>query len=69
MIDSIQSTRKEKDQMNQDIKDLAKEKNVKLWQVADKLGIADTTFCRKLRHELSHDEKERIKAIINEFQK
>ena len=55
--------------MNKDIKNLAKEKNVKLWQIAEKLNITDSTFSRKLRHELSHDEKERIKAIVNELQK
>ena len=54
---------------NKDIKELAKKKNVKLWQVAEKLNMTDSSFSRKLRHELSPNEKERIKSIINELQK
>ena len=44
---------------NQDIRRAAAGAGVKLWQVAEALGIADTTFCRKLRHELPQEEKER----------
>lgn len=52
---------------NQDIKKAAKIAGVKLWQIADKLGIADFTFSRKLRYELPQDEKERILSIIEEL--
>lgn len=45
---------------NQMIRDFAKERGLKLWQVADACGIADSTFCRQLRHELPKDEQERI---------
>ena len=38
--------------MNQKIKEYAKEKGVKLWQVADELRIADGQLSRKLRYEL-----------------
>ena len=38
--------------MNEDIKAYAKIHKVKLWQVADALGITDTQFSRKLRYEL-----------------
>ncbi len=37
--------------MNQRIKEYAKEKGVKLWQVADELKIADGQLSRKLRYE------------------
>ena len=38
-----------------------------LWQIADKLGIADTTFSRKLREELPEEEKTKIRSIIKEL--
>ena len=40
---------------------------VKLWQVAEALGIADTSLSRKMRKELPPDEKERIVRIIREL--
>lgn len=52
---------------NKEIRDYANAKNVKLWQIAAKLGINDGNFSRKLRFELSEDEKEKIKVIINEI--
>ena len=42
---------------------------VKLWWIADKLGIADTGLSKKLRHELPDEEKEKIRAIIAELAK
>lgn len=53
--------------VNNEIKANAKEKGVLLWELADKLGIADTTLSRKLRRELSPDEKQRIFSIIDEI--
>lgn len=53
--------------MNQDIRMAATRAGVRLWQVADALGIADSTFCRKLRKELPEEEKERIFHIIEEL--
>lgn len=40
---------------------------LKLWQVADKIGITDSSFSRKLRRELPDDEKQRIRTIIVEL--
>lgn len=54
---------------NQEIRTLAKESSVRLWQVAEALGVADTTFCRKLRKELPPDEKGKILSIIAELAK
>lgn len=51
--------------MNQRIKEYAKEKGVKLWQVADELKIADGQLSRKLRYELSEAETEQIIKIID----
>lgn len=52
---------------NMDIKCRAKEKSVHLWEIADKLGIIDSNFSRKLRKELPAVEKKRIFSIIDEI--
>ena len=49
---------------NTDIRDMAAASNVLLWQIADRLKITDATFSRKLRKELSTEEKADIFAII-----
>ena len=54
---------------NQEIRNMAKTAGVRLWEVADAIGIADTTFCRKLRKELPADEKEKILSVIAELAK
>lgn len=54
---------------NKDLRDYAKSKAVKLWEIADKLSICEMTMTRKLRYELSADETERIKNIIDEIAK
>ena len=52
---------------NQEIRQAATAAGVKLWQIAEALGIADCNFSRKLRKELSQDEKEKIFFIIREL--
>lgn len=52
---------------NMDIKSRAKNKGVYLWEVADKLGVIDCNFSRKLRKELPQDEKEMIFNIIDQI--
>ena len=52
---------------NTDIREAAKTAGIRLWQIADKLGITDGNFSRKLRKELSADEKQKIIAIISEL--
>lgn len=49
---------------NQDIRRTAARSGVKLWQIAEVLGIADCNFSRKLRKELPQEEKDNILAII-----
>lgn len=53
--------------MNSMIRDYARLKKVKLWQVAEKLGLHDSNFSRKLRHELSEEETEQIIKIIDDL--
>lgn len=52
---------------NTDIRSEIKTAGLYLWQIADALGINDGNFSRKLRHELSDEEKTRIRAIIAEL--
>lgn len=54
---------------NQEIRETAKRNGVPFWQIADKLGINDGNFSRKLRFELNEDEKNRILSIITELAK
>ncbi len=54
---------------NQDIRRAAAGAGVKLWQVAEALGIADCSFSRKLRKELPQDQKAKILDIIQQLAK
>lgn len=51
------------------IRQYALEKGVKLWEIAQSLDIADSSFSRKLRFELPLTEKTKILAIIDEIAK
>lgn len=50
-----------------EIKQLIKEAGLKCWQIAERLGITDGNFSRRLRKPFSSEEVERIKAIIAEL--
>ena len=52
---------------NVEIRNSAKEKGVKLWRVAEALGMADSAFSRKLRHELEEEEKNRVLSAIEQL--
>ena len=54
---------------NKDIRETAAANKIKLWQIADRLGISDGNFSRKLRKELPPEDKERILQIIGELAK
>ncbi len=53
---------------NVDIREMAEKSNVKLWRIADYLGITDGNFSRKLRKELPEAEKQKIFQIIKELE-
>ncbi|MGN1194467.1 MAG: hypothetical protein ACI4SB_03195 [Acutalibacteraceae bacterium] len=52
---------------NIDIRVKATESGVKMWQLAERLGMHECTFSRKLRHELPEEEKNKILALIDEI--
>ncbi|MBR5338082.1 MAG: hypothetical protein IK152_08875 [Lachnospiraceae bacterium] len=51
--------------MNEDIRAYAKVKKVKLWQIADALGISDAQLSRKMRYELDVSSKREIMEHID----
>lgn len=52
---------------NLDVRRAAAGNGVRLWQIADALGIADCNLSRKLRKELPDEEKKAIFAIIQDL--
>ena len=49
------------------IRDVARAHGVRLWEIADRLGMNDGNFSRKLRHDLPSEEEERILSIIRDI--
>lgn len=52
---------------NMAIRKTAKEKGVCLWEIAKVLGIGEATMTRKMRAELTDDEKKELLAIIEKL--
>ena len=52
---------------NKQIRDAAKHAGIHLWQVADRYGVNDGNFSRKLRKELPASERDKILEIIAEL--
>lgn len=52
---------------NQDIRLEVAGNGLKLWQIAEGLGITDSSFSRRLRKELPESEKEKIRIIIEQL--
>jgi len=52
---------------NESLKNFIRGNGITLWEVAEKIGITDSSFSRKLRHELSEEEAEKIRASVLEL--
>ena len=52
---------------NAEIRKAAKRAGVCLWQIAERVGVNDGNFSRKLRRELPAQERDKILEIINEL--
>lgn len=50
---------------NKEIKSTAKQRGVHLYEVAQRMGMNDSAFSRKLRQELVPEEKQKIMDIID----
>lgn len=42
---------------------------IKHWQLANELGISETTLSRKLRYELPEDQKAKMLSVIEKMSK
>lgn len=49
---------------NNEIRDEAKHNGIKLWELAGEIGVADTTFSRWLRVELTEQRKENVRSAM-----
>ena len=54
---------------NLDIRAAAVSHGVRLWRIAEELGIADASVSRKLRKELREEEKEQMMTLIERLSK
>lgn len=52
---------------NSAVRDEARRCGVRLWQIAERLGINDGNFSRRLRRELPEEEQQRIILIIHDI--
>ena len=52
---------------NEAIKIYAIQKNVPFWQIAESIGIHESTFSRKLRHDLPPEDQSKIRSIIDDL--
>lgn len=53
--------------INFDIKIKAMEKDIRLYEIAQKLGISESAFNRRMRKELSSADRERFLRAIEEI--
>lgn len=54
---------------NMEIREKARVRGVRLWQIADALGMQESQFSKKLRKELVEDEQSKILDIIDDLAK
>lgn len=54
---------------NMKIREKARNSRVRLWQIADALGMQESLFSKKLRKELTEEEQEKILSIIDDLAK
>ena len=52
---------------NIEIRHEAEKNGLKLWEVAEALGITDSTFSRKLRRELPSEQRDHILRMIGKI--
>ena len=49
---------------NSDIRSECRKHNVKLWELAEWIGVSESTMTRKLRQELPSEQKDHILSMI-----
>lgn len=56
------------EKQNREIRERMQKANLAHWQVADVVGIGETTLCRWLRHKLTAEQEKRIMDAIDEIE-
>lgn len=52
---------------NQNVREYAKKKGVRLWQIASQIGISEPTITRWMRVDLSSEKEKRILDAIDQI--
>lgn len=52
---------------NNEVRNAAGGCGIRLWQVAEAIGMNESAFSRKLRKELPQEEKDRLIAVIEKL--
>lgn len=52
---------------NKEIKALLHKENIFMWQVAKKLGVHETTFCKWFREQLSQEQIQKVLSAVEEI--
>lgn len=53
---------------NLDVRECAKKAGVYLWEIAAAIGISEPTFNRRMRVEMSENEKKQVKDVISRLE-
>lgn len=53
---------------NAEIRELMRRKRIRHYEVAERLGISEYTFCKWLRRELTNEQKQRVLKAINQIE-
>lgn len=54
---------------NEEIRKRLKNVGMKLWELADEMGVSEPTVIRWFRHELPTDKREKVEHIIAQAEK
>lgn len=52
---------------NKELRLYAASRGIRLWQIAEKFGISDVAFSKKLRKEFSEEDAERFRNYVDEI--
>lgn len=54
---------------NKELREIMRKNNIYMWQVAKKLNVYETSFCKWFRDELSEDKRLQVLSAIEEIKK
>ena len=52
---------------NMELRLYAMGKGVRMWQIAEKFGISEAYFCKKMRNELEQEEADKFRKFVDEI--